>query len=82
MIQTDWNQGTTEDKIDYRGASVTTVDYCNMTTKKQHAIEDITIDVKYLLATEETERQEAYGIELCKGSARKIVLPIGGKYTL
>ena len=82
LIEVDWNHDTTEGEIDYRGANVTAVDYCNVITRTPHAVEDITIDVEYLLATEETVRQEACGIALCKGSVRKIVLPVGGKYAL
>ena len=56
-----------------------------MITKHKHAAEDLSIDVAdvlYLLATGETDREEANGIEICKGSARKIVFAVRGEYTL
>lgn len=82
LIEVDWNHDTDETEHDWRGASINDVDYCNVITKQQHAAEDLSIDVLYLLATGETDRQEANGIEICKGSARKIVFAVRGEYTL
>ena len=53
-----------------------------MITKKYHAVEDLSIDVRYFLAEGETVRHESEGIGICTGSVRKIVLPNDGKYDL